>query len=120
MRVDPEAFLRLRSQILARFENCENMGNIKISTSVHTIPAQFENKRKFDSAVSVSKRLDVTTKKFTSVQRIDQTRFERVEKRSAFIVFKCSQITRHHFQIPLFSKFAGNNLPFSCGREPLP
>ena len=66
--------------------------------------------------------------KCTYTSRIDQSRFESVEKCSVFIIFECSQhsvfkvcrLELFRCQNLPFSKSASKNVPFSCEREDYP
>ena len=74
---------------------------------VHTMPAQFENSRKFDDKNSLQ---DLMPKNSTYILRIDLSRSKSVDKCSVFIFVEClndavSNLCRLRFRF--------QNLPFS-------
>ena len=70
----------------ADFENDEKSDGSKIWASVHTMPAQFENGRKFDDKNWLQ---DLMPKNSTYTLRIDLSRSKSVEKCSVFIFVEC-------------------------------
>ena len=104
----------------AHFENGEKSDGTKIWASVHTIRAQFENGRKFDSKNSLQ---DFDAKE----KYLHQSKSKSVKKCAVYIIVECSKdavsnLYRLGFRfqhLPL-SKSAGKNVPFSCEREAYP
>ena len=71
----------------AHFQNGEKCDGSKVCASVHTMPEQFENGRKFDCRNSLQ---DFDAKEAYFTLRIDKSLSESVERCSVFIIFVCS------------------------------